>query len=270
MKYIKDFIGFLKVLVEQRYIILQIAKRDFQNKYLASYLGLFWAFAQPSVSMLVMWFVVTFGFKAGPVQLGMPFGIWFICGYVPWIFINEAILGGGNSLLEYSYLIKKIYFRPSIIPVIKLITALIIHGFFLLLACSFAIGYGFYPTLYWLQLPYYLLCAIVLILGISWFTSAVTVFVRDIGQFLSVAMQIIFWMTPIIWQKTMLEGNMKFIVYLNPFYYIVEGYRESFFSQMWFFEHVRLTIYFWAVTGCIFVIGALVFSRLKPHFADVL
>ncbi len=270
MRYIKDLLSFFAILIKQRFIIFQLAKRDFQNKYLASYLGLVWAFFQPAVSILVMWFVVTFGFKSGPVELGMPFGVWFMCGYVPWMFINDGILGGTNSLIEYSYLIKKVYFRPSIIPVIKIITAFIIHFFFIVLTASFSIGYKFYPTIYWLQLPYYVLCAVVLILGISWFTSAVTVFIRDMGQFVGVIMQVAFWATPIIWHHSMLQGNMRYILYLNPFYYIVNGYRETFFSQMWFFEHLRLTLYFWFVAGIFFIAGAMVFSKLKPHFADVM
>ncbi len=270
MKYIKDLISFIKIIIKQRYVIFQLTKRDFQNKYLASYLGLPWAFIQPAVTILVMWVVVSLGFKAGPTNTGVPFGPWLVCGLVPWFFISDSILGGTGALMEYSYLIKKIYFRPSIIPIIKILTALVIHLFFIAVLAVFAIGYGYNPGIYWLQVPYYLFATIILVLGICWFTASVTVFMRDMGQLVGVTMQIFFWVTPIIWHESMLQGKLRYMIYMNPFSYITNGYRESFFNQGWFFENLTLTIYFWCIAGFFFVFGAIIFSRLKPHFADVL
>jgi len=270
MKYFKDLISFFTLLVKQRYMIFQLTKRDFQSKYLASYLGLPWAFIQPGVTIAVMWFVFSVGFKTSKVDTGVVFTPWLIIGMIAWNFIIESINGATSSLLEYSFLIKKVYFRPSIIPLIKILTALIIHTFFIFIAMFFAIIYGYYPTLYWLQIFYYLLCSVVLVLGIGWLTSALNVFVRDIGQAVGVVLQLLFWSTPIFWHFSILEGNLRFLAYLNPVFYIINGYRESLFSQMWFFEHLRLTAYFWFVALFFFVFGALVFSRLKKHFADVL
>ena len=270
MKYIKDFLSILSVLVKQRYLIFQLSKRDFQNKYLASYIGLPWAFIQPGVTILIMWFVFTRGFKVGSADANIPFAPWLICGMVPWFFISETITGTTNSLIEYSYLIKKIYFRASIIPLIKIFTALIIHGFFILLMTGFAISNEYTPNVYWIQIFYYLLATIILLTGIGWLTSSMTVFVRDVGQFVNVTVQILFWATPIFWQYSKLEGNWRLIVYLNPFFYIINGYRETFFGKVWFWEHLRSTLYFWGLTAFIIILGALIFKRLRPHFADVL
>lgn len=270
MKYFKDFISFIDTIIKQRYMIFQLTKRDFQSKYLASYLGLPWAFIQPMVSILVIWFVVSIGFKSGSVGMGVPYGPWLICGMIPWFFLSETIVSSAGSLMEYSYLIKKVYFRPSIIPVIKILTALVIHLFFIVIIGIFSIVYGYYPSIYWLQLPYYLIASIILVLGICWFNSAVTVFVRDVGQLIGVIIQMVFWATPIMWHYSMADGNLKYLVYYNPFFYIVNGYRGTFFDRVWFFNDMFQTLYFWGIAGFFFIFGAVVFSKLKPHFADVL
>ena len=127
MKILKSLCYFFLSLYQQKYIIGQLVKRDFQNKYLASYIGLSWAFIQPTVSILVIWFAFTFGLRVGKTQSVLPFAPWFICGMIPWLFISETISSTANSLIEYSYLIKKTSFKVAIIPFIKIFTSLIIH-----------------------------------------------------------------------------------------------------------------------------------------------
>lgn len=271
MRSINLFIEFLTVLYRQRYVVAQLTKRDFKNKYLSSYIGLPWVFVQPAVFILVLWFVITFGLRATHVSGDLPYVAWLICGIVPWFFLSESITASTASLLEYSFLIKKIKFRPSIIPLIKILAALIIHLFFIGFIVIFAVSHGYYPSIYWLQIVYYLFAAIVLVTGIGWLASSINVFVRDVGQFVNATMTIFFWFTPIIWHLDALGGRVNpIIVYMNPFYFIVNGYRETFFTGVWFFEHPWLNLYFWLFTTGIFVLGASVFRRLVPHFADVL
>ncbi len=268
---IRQFLLFLADIVTNRYLILQLAKRDFRNRYLASYLGLPWAFIQPGISIGVMWFVFTFGFKTGLVTDGIPFAPWLIVGMVPWLYLSEAVTSSTNSLMDYGYLIKKVNFRSSFFPLIKIFTALFIHAFFICLIVIVSLVYGYKPTLHWLQLLYYLAAMLIFLTGIGWLTSSLTVFVRDIGQFVGVVMQLVFWLTPIIWHPSMMtKGSLKYVVYLNPIFYLTNGYRETFLYGVWFFEHRSMTIYFWGITACLFVTGALVFRKLKPHFADVL
>jgi len=130
MKYLKAFLFFLQSMVNQRYLIQQLVKRDFQNKYLASYIGLPWAFMQPAVIILVMWFAFTYGLKIRVMESGLPFVPWLICAMVPWLFISETLITSSSSLIQYSYLIKKTSFKVGIIPLIKIFTAFIIHLFF--------------------------------------------------------------------------------------------------------------------------------------------
>ncbi len=270
MKHLKGFFMFLASMAKTRYLIGQLVKRDFQNKYLASYIGLPWAFMQPAVIILVMWFAFTYGLRIRVMDNGIPFVPWLISAMLPWLFISETLISSSGSLIEYSYLIKKTSFKVGIIPLIKIFTAFIIHLVFVVVIAIMAVSYGYNPSIYWIQIFYYLFAVFVLLAGIGWLISALTVFVRDIGNFITVITSVLFWATPIIWPYSMLQGNNKYIALLNPFFYITEGYRYTFLEQTWFFEYPEMTIFFWAFTGLIFVAGAIVFQKLKPHFADVL
>ncbi len=270
MFYIKSLGAFIRNLYQKKYLIGQLVKRDFQNKYMGSYLGLPWAFIQPGMTIVVMWFAFTYGLNIGMTSEGFPFVPWFICGMIPWFFISEALTASSGSLVEYSYLIVKTSFTVNIIPLVKIFTSLIIHLFFIAVIIVLMISYGYYPDIYWLQIIYYLFAAIVLLTGLGWLLSSINVFVRDVGQIVNVGISILFWATPLVWSFNRLPGNWKYLAYLNPFFYITEGYRYTFLDKTWFFEHIDETIYFWGVTVFIFIFGAIVFRRLTPHFADVL
>jgi ABC-type polysaccharide/polyol phosphate export permease len=269
MHQIKAFLYFLKMIYQQRYVIKKLVIRDFQKKYLGSYLGLPWAFMQPAAIILVLWVVITFGLRGGSSG-DVPFLPWFIGGMIPWFFVQESVISSSNSLLSYSFLIKQMYFRVGIIPIITIITALIIHLFLVLILMIIVSLYGFLPSIHWIQFPYYLTGTFFLMAGLGWLFSALMVFVKDVKQIISIFITLFFWLTPIIWPHDRLTGSARLIVDLNPFFYITNGYRETFITHEWFFENVLLTLYFWGFVAFMFIAGALIFHRLKPHFADVL
>lgn len=261
---------FLLDIWRNRFIIVQLTKRDFQNKYLGSYLGLPWAFIKPLAVVIVMWFAFTYGLKVGRVDNSVPFAMWLMIGIIPWFYVSENVMGSVQSLLEYSFLIKNISFKPGIIPLIKILTNSLIHLFFIVVLAVICLAYGYYPSVYWLQVFYYMACGILLTLGISWCVSSIQLFVRDSSHLLEVAVQLFFWGTPIIWSYKMLPEKYYFFLKLNPVFYLVEGYRNTFIYGVWFFEDWKLTLYYWLFTMIVLVSGAFVFKKLKPHFADVL
>ena len=119
-------------IIKGRKMIYKLAKNDFRTKYAGSYLGIVWAFIQPIVTVLVYWFVFEVGFRAGENTLPVPFVLYLIAGIVPWFFFQDGLIGGTNSMLEYSYLVKKVVFQISVLPVVKIISAVFVHLFFVL------------------------------------------------------------------------------------------------------------------------------------------
>ncbi|MGN9078256.1 ABC transporter permease [Oliverpabstia intestinalis] len=258
-------------LFQNRKLILNLAKNDFKTKYAGSYLGIVWAFVQPVVTIVVYWFVFSVGLKAGKAS-NYPFVLYLVSGIVPWFFFQDALNGGTNALVEYNYLVKKVVFKISILPIVKIISAFFVHVFFVAFALILCTIYGYLPGLATIQILYYSLCTFMLSLGLVYATSAIVVFFRDLTQIINIFLQVGIWLTPIMWDVQMMADYpwlMK-IFRLNPMYYIVSGYRDSMLGKIWFWQHFGWTIYFWAVTIVLFGLGSVIFKRLKPHFADVL
>lgn len=266
----KSVLILVQDLYNSKTLIWNLAKNDFKTKYVGSYLGIIWALIQPVVTLMVYWIVFEFGLKAGSPTEGVPFMLWFSCGLIPWFFFSEAVNNATNCLFEYGYLVKKVVFKISVLPIIKIISSLFVHFVFIGFIVLLSWLYGFYPTQYMIQLSYYVFCTFFMILAISYSTSAIVLFFRDLGQIINILLQIGMWATPIMWSYTIVPEKYQWIVKLNPMYYIVEGYRDTFINHIWFFNKYFQTIYFWIITVGIFGIGALMFKKLKPHFADVL
>jgi teichoic acid transport system permease protein len=257
---------------QNRRLILKLAGNDFKRRYAGSYMGVFWAFIQPLVTIALYYFV--FGtIMKGARSSGsdVPFVLFLTCGMVPWFFFSEALSSGTGALLEYSYLVKKVVFKISVLPIIKVVAALLTHAFFVVLLMVLAVLCGYYPNLYWIQIIYYTACTFVLALAMCYTTCSLVVFVRDLGQLIAVLLQILVWATPIMWDIGMISNpTILAILKLNPVIYIVNGYRNSIYGGVWFFENFFSTVYFWVICALLFGIGAVVYKRLKPHFADVL
>jgi lipopolysaccharide transport system permease protein/teichoic acid transport system permease protein len=244
--------------------------RELRSRYLGSYLGFFWAFIQPSITLIVFWFVFQVGFKSVPVE-GSPFILWLISGMIPWFFFSESLATATNSIIENSFLVKKIVFRVSILPIVKIFTALIVHIFFIIIIfICFAI-FGIYPHIYNIQLIYYLFSLLILLFGLSWLSSALTVFFRDFGQIISMILQIGFWITPLFWSINIMPEKFHALIKINPVFYITEGYRKTFIHKTWFWEEdLSYIIYYWFISILVLFIGVIIFKSLRPHFEEVL
>jgi len=261
--------SFLKEIYNQNKMILSFAKNDFKNRYAGSYLGIAWAFIQPVMQILIFWFVFQVGFRTNPVE-DVPFIVWFICGIIPWFYISEAIMGGTMSIVDYTYVVKKVVFNIRILPLVKVLVSTFVHLFFLILLVMVCALVNLPFSFHAIQVVYYSLCVFVLTLGISYITSAIVPFSKDVGQIIGIILNFGFWLTPIAWNQNILSSKLLMLFKLNPAYYIVQGYRDSLVYKVWFWERPLSTLYFWIVTFVVFYIGGFLFRKLKPHFADVL
>ena len=257
-------------IFRDRSMFVALVKNDFQARFAGSDLGIFWAIVHPLNTIGLYWFVFQFGLRSGNVS-DHPFILFLMAGLVPWFYFSESWGGASGSLVEYNYLVKKVVFNVGFLPVIKICSALFVHLFFvaIVVVMTFLYGYGLQPWL--LQLPYYILCMAVLVLGLSYITAACTVFFRDMTQVVNIVLTIGIWMTPIMWNaKTTMSPIIQKVFKLNPIYYIVDGFRDSLLGQVWFWEKPLWSIYFWCVAIVVYLAGIKLFNRLKVHFSDVL
>lgn len=135
-----------------------MAKNDFKKRYAGSYLGIVWALARPVVTVLMYWIVFDKVFQARVPFVAAdgvepPYVLYLMAGLVPWLYFSEAISQGTMALVEYTYLVKKVVFNISILPIIKVVAATFIHLFFVGILLVVAVCYGFTPTIYTVQPP---------------------------------------------------------------------------------------------------------------------
>lgn len=266
---IKSSLEFIINLYRERSLIHALSADDFRQQYLGSYMGILWALFRPALFVLTIWLVFSVGFKRNPNE-NVPFILYLVSGYGPWAFFADCVNGGMNSVVNNRHLVKKVDFRVSILPLIKIISAFYLHLVFIGITALIAVATGFYPTVYWLQLPFYLFCILILSLGIGWFIGAIRVFTKDMSQITAVILQTGFWITPIFWPASAVPEKYRIFLYLNPMVYVVEGYRNVFIQKRWFFEDFTLMIFFMVFSFLFLILGIFTFKKLRPHFAEVL
>lgn len=268
----------IKDIIANKKLIAKLAKNDFKQKFAGSTLGVIWAFVQPVITVLVYWIVFdkalnagTQGTKAG---IQAPFVLWLSAGIVPWFYFSEVLSSGTVVLLEYNYLVKKVVFPINVLPIVKAVSSLFVHAFFVMFTLVVYLLYGYGISFFILQVLYYSFAMMVLAVGIIYLTSALCVFFRDMAQLVNIFLQIGIWATPIMWNfDGMVEKMPTWLAYvlkLNPMYYITSGYRDAFISQTGFWTRPALTVYFWVVALCLLTLGLHVFRKLQSQFADVL
>lgn len=255
-------------------MIWDLAKSDFRKRFVGSYFGMVWMLIQPLVTIAIYAFIFgPYGFKSAPPVPNVSYTAWLIPGIVPWFFFSEVMNMVTGILQEYSYLVKKVVFPIELLPVIKLISCGFVHLFFILVMLLFYLFGGNLPRASWVQILYYSFSASMLALGISYFTSAVNVFFKDMQQLVGIVLQFGIWLCPIMYDEGLFTNGrpwLSVLFKLNPFYYVVAGYRDSMITGAPFWMRPTLGIYFWAVTVVLFVFGLRFFKKLRPHFSDVL
>ncbi len=267
--FIKILRSFFSDLYTNRFVISELAKRDFKNMYVGSALGVIWTFVQPLAMTLILWGVFVYGFKSQAVG-DTPFVLYLLTGLIPWNFFSETLVKSTNVIAEYAFIVKKVQFRVSILSIVKIYSALMVHGIFMIILLIFLVSYGIPINIYWLQSIYYLFAMSVLLLGYSWLFASLNVFLKDTAQIISIAVQVGFWLTPVFWHLDMFPAEFYPYLRLNPMFYVIEGYRDSFIYSIPFWSKLSYTLYFWTGTLCTLLIGAYSFVRLRSHFADVL
>ncbi|HUU41818.1 MAG TPA: ABC transporter permease [Desulfatiglandales bacterium] len=266
---IKSFFYFIRLIFAQRYLIISMAKREVATQYVGSILGFIWTFINPLIMIFVFWVVFSVGFRVQPKN-DVPFVVWLTAGMAAWFVFSDIVNGSAGVVISNAHLIKKTIFHSQILPIVKIASSLVAHLVFLFLLIILIIFQKMPFSFYYIQFLYYFLCMCALSLGISWAVSALNVFIRDVGQIVGVLLQMGFWATPIFWDINIMPPTVRFIFKLNPMFYIVQGYRESFIYFSPFWRHPYQSLYFWLVASVVFISGAMIFKKLKQQFADVL
>ncbi len=263
-------ISFLKTLYKNRYMIKSFAIADLKKRYTGSFGGIIWSVVQPLVMIFTYYIIFSyvFGMKVQADYGTKSYALWLVGGLIPWFFFSQTVSRSSGALQEYSSLVTKTLFPSEIIPICLLVSGVIDHliGLAILVIFSVVISGGISP-LSAIVLIYFSLM-VVMTLGFSWALSSLNVFVRDVGQVVGIVLNVWFYYTPIFYPIGIIPEKYKIILKLNPMYHVVEGYRNSIIKGA--YPDPYHILYLAAVSFTVFVLGGLLYKRLKPAFADVL
>ena len=262
-------IAFLGRLYRYREMIWAMAKHDLASRYIGTIGGLLWAILHPAATVVIYWVVFSLGFKAmGPS--GMPFVLYFVSGLVPWILFNNTIMTSVSAVTGKPHLVKRIVFPTEVLPIVNLVAETFTHVAMLSILFGVIWYYGYKPSPFLFQTAYYYIALCFFVIGLSWLLSSLQVFHRDVGQGVAVLLNFWFWLTPVVWTNDMIPEKYRWMLQLNPLAYVVDGYRKSLLHQQPAWADVSGGACYWLAAAAMFVLGAFVFRRLKPEFADVL
>lgn len=252
-----------------RRLLINMSRSDFKNRYSGSYFGVVWAVIQPLMTILIFWFVFQVGFRAQPIS-NVPFILWLCAAMIPWNFFADAIINSTGAFTSYSFVVKKLVFKIGLLPLVKVMASFFLNIAFNILLIIIYSLYGDFPGVHLLSILYFNICLFALITALSYFLSTLNVFFRDTTQIVGIFLQFGIWLTPIMWEESVIPENLRWLIKLNPIYYIINGYRDALINNVWFFEHPMQTLYFWGVTIILALISVLFYRKMKSHFADVL
>ncbi|WP_226581163.1 ABC transporter permease [Halobacillus litoralis] len=251
-------------------LIFRLAMYDIKGQYQMHYLGILWQFINPLIQISVYWFIFGLGLRQGSTTGDIPFIVYLLIGMIPWFFISPSITQGSNSVYTKVNLVSKMKFPVSILPSITILGNLVNFLFMMVLLTIVLVVYGISGGWYLIQLPYYIFSLLVLIYGITLFSSTVSAIIRDYQLMVQSVMRMMFFLTPIFWTINTFPEKVQTIIKLNPLAYIIIGFRDTFLGRSWFFEDWTYTLYFWLFTFLVLVIGAILHENFKNKFVDYL
>jgi lipopolysaccharide transport system permease protein len=237
-----------------------------ESRYTQTILGILWIVLLPLSTALVMTVVFS---QLLRIQTGnVPFIAFFLAGYVPFGLFSQSISAGMKSILSAMQLINQIYFPREIIVLSALGEALADTFFMFLAMFVINLAVGIYPNALFLFLPVLALIEIALCLGLMFVVSWVSVLVRDVPQLVSVLLQIIFYLCPIIYPVQIVPQQYRFLINLNPLALLIGAYRDIIVYHR--SPDVFSLIYPSALALAVLVFGYRHFKINEDQFADML
>lgn len=252
------------------YRIKSIAKYELLADMRDSKLGIFWNFANPLIQVLTYWFVFGYVFQRESADQ-IPYIIWMLGGMVVWFYISPCITDGCNAIYRKVGVITKMKFPVSILPMTVVVEKLFDHICLMIIMVIVFATQGYYPSIHWLGLIYYLFCAIIFSEALSLVTSVLNMLARDTRKLILACMRLLLYLTPILWDLNRVGHGLVYkIIMCNPIYYIVQGYRDCFFYHRGFMAYSWSMAWFWGITLALFIFGSYVMYKFKTRFIDLI
>lgn len=216
------------------YLIRRLSVYEMKSSNSNNYLGILWEIINPLIQITIYWFV--FGFimmgKGRDVE-GSPFFPWLLAGILVWFFVNPAITQASKSIYTRLNMVSKMSFPMSVIPTYIIFAKLYQHLMLLIISLVILSFIGYPPSIYIIQLPYFIVAVVALLVSLSLLTSTLSTIIRDVQMLITSVMRVLFYLTPILWYRENLPEWILIAMKANPLFYIVQGYRAALLDGNW-------------------------------------
>lgn len=213
------------------FLITQLISRDFKVKYKRSVLGILWSLLNPLLTMTVMTIVFSQMFKVRVSDTN--YIVYLMTGIIMFNYFSGATTSAMSSVVENFTLINKIYIPKYIFPIAKCLFVgidfilTLIPWFIIILLTQF--GLGKYPcsiNIYYLLLPVIFACFFLFTVGVGFFVSCISVFLRDVFHIYGIVLTLWNYLTPIFYGMEMLPSALRTLMKFNPLYQFINAARS--------------------------------------------
>ena len=255
---------FFKNLYNYRELLKTSVKKEIRGKYKNSFLGVLWSFLNPLLQIIVYAIVFQMILK-NPQE---NYSIFICCGLIPWTFFSAAISRSAFTMVENGNILKKVYFPREILPISIVTSEAVNFLISTIIIIAFVIFGGLGISKYIIFYPIVLIAQDILLIAISLIVSSISVYIRDLQHLIGVALQLLFYATPIVYSSETIPTEFHWILNINPMTYIINAYRDIFYNQTMIDVGSLLGL---ILISIIFVvIGYLIFNKLQKGFAEQL
>lgn len=249
--------------------ILGLARSDLKKAYTGTALGWTWAFANPAVRIIVYIFAFSLGLRQNRPVGDFSYVEWLLAGIIVWFYVQKVFVGGAASIRKYKFLVTKIKFPVSLIPTITCLSDLVVHLIILAAVLVIYLIGGHAPTLYWLQLPFYMF--LIFMFFVSWglFAGILSTMSKDFMQLVRSVSMALFWLSGIFFQFDHMNIVVRLVLYFNPVAVVVKGYRNSLINGVWFWEEpwiLEFVVAYLVMT----TLGLWMYKKFAKELPDVL
>lgn len=255
----------IKELYAYREMIFSLVRRDLKGRYKGSALGFLWTFINP----LLQLGVYTMVFSVIMRNDIKDYYLFLFVALIPWILFSTSLSGGSSCIWSQKEMVKKIYFPREVLP-IAFVTSQFVNmllSFLVIFVVLIISGKGVNPIAL-LYLPVIMIVEYILSLSVAMISSAVTVYLRDVEYILGIITMAWQFLTPIMYSVNMVPEKLLPVFNLNPMTPIIVAYRDILYYKK--APELGTLVQAWSLGVVLLVVGLVVFSKLKRHFAEEL
>lgn len=253
-----------------RHFVASAIRGEMKARFASSKIGWAWFVLHPLAMATIYALVLSkvLGAKLAGVDSELAYSVFLIAGIAAWSLFSEVLGRSITIFIEYADKLKKISFPKSSLPLIIVGGALINQAFLIGAIFLVFVILGHMPSWTWLALPIGMASIVSLAIGIGLLLGVFNVFSRDVGQFMTVILNLWFWLTPIVYPIDIIAENLIPIVKLNPITPIVEYFQAAILYREW--PDLNLLVYPTGLAIAFCMLAFFVFKRASPEIVDVL